>query len=174
MKYQNSTGTTTSWRFVLNATCWSLLHCDRREISAVDLSFYQPSPFRPAHSPSKHCCGREGRRRDELIYYSDLSVSEEGQQGGSAAEKDKAVLTNEGISQWYDLPHASFIQSPAEVHKQGWCTVACLSINGVCKEARRGRTLFYKSMATWLLMCPNKLLKSAFFNTSELKQRNKY
>lgn len=47
--------------------------------------------------PGKHCCGREGRRRDELIYYSDLSVSEEGQQGGSAAEKDKPVVTNEGI-----------------------------------------------------------------------------
>lgn len=65
----------------------------------ANLSFDQPSPFRPENSPGKHCCGREGRRRDELIYYSDLSVSEEGHQGGSAAEKDKAVVTNEGISQ---------------------------------------------------------------------------
>lgn len=39
---------------------------------------------------------------DELIYYSDLSVSEEGQQDGGAGserEREKTLVTNEGLSQ---------------------------------------------------------------------------
>lgn len=42
-----------------------------------------------------------GRREDVMNSFiiQTPSVSEEGQQGGSAGGKDKAVVTNEGISQ---------------------------------------------------------------------------
>lgn len=85
------------------------------------------------------------RRREDVMnsfIIQTPSVSEEGQQGGSAGGKDRAVVTNEGISKWYDLPHASFIHRTAEVHKQGWRTAACFDIDGVCEEARGGRTPF--------------------------------
>lgn len=39
---------------------------------------------------------------DELVYYSDLGASEEGQQDGAGRERrerEKAVVTNEALSQ---------------------------------------------------------------------------
>lgn len=45
----------------------------------------------PVHIPpmTDCCCGREMDGRDELISYSDLSVSEEGQQDGSTGRQRK-------------------------------------------------------------------------------------
>lgn len=100
--------------------------------------------------PVNTVVARRGGRRDELIYYSDLSVSEEGQQGGSAAGKDKAVVTNEGISQRYGPASCIFYTKTCRSTQTGAmrCGVACLGINGVCKAAGGGQAVFYKAMAT--------------------------
>lgn len=57
----------------------------------ISSSHCKPPPLLcPAHSPGKLCCcGREMDGCDELIYYSGLSVSEEGQQDDSAGRERK-------------------------------------------------------------------------------------
>lgn len=97
---------------VVKSSVCHLLH-------SISSSHCKPLPLLcPAHSPRKRCCcGREMDGCAELIYYSGLSVSEEGRQCRERdREREKAVVTNEGLSQWFNLPHASFIQRPAKVH----------------------------------------------------------
>lgn len=78
-------------------------------------------------------------------------------------EKDRAVVTNEGISQRYNRPHASFIRRPAEVHNRGRCIVACPGINDARKKPRGDRRLLCKNHGNAaferLAICPSKHLK---------------